>query len=122
MSFIVFTQSLGPAIVLSLCQLIFIESLKEQIPQYAPNADAGAIILAGATRFREVVQSSDIPLVLVAYANSIDHVFYLVAAMAALCGIPLWGMGWQDLRKKGEPTPVDNTRVLEDNKKLDAVK
>lgn len=38
--------------------------------------------------------------VLVAYANSIDHVFYFVAAVAGMGGIVLWGMGWQDLSAK----------------------
>lgn len=102
MAFIVFTQSLGPAIVLSLCQLIFIESLKSQIPQYAPSANVAEIIQAGATRFRAFVQDGDMNGVLTAYANSIDRVFYLVAAMAAACVIVLWGMGWKDLRKKDE--------------------
>ncbi|KAI2602756.1 major facilitator superfamily domain-containing protein [Hypoxylon sp. NC1633] len=102
MAFIVFTQSLGPAIVLSLCQLIFIESLKSQIPQHAPLADMAAIIQAGATRFRAVVRDGDLDGVLIAYANSIDRVFYLVSAMAATSIIVLWGMGWKDLRKKDE--------------------
>ncbi|KAI1370090.1 major facilitator superfamily domain-containing protein [Hypoxylon crocopeplum] len=102
MAFIVFTQSLGPAIVLSLCQLIFIESLKSQIPQHAPLADIAGIIQAGATRFRAVVGDGDLDGVLIAYANSIDRVFYLVSAMAAACIIVLWGMGWTDLRKKDE--------------------
>lgn len=116
MSFIVFMQSLGPAIVLSLCQLIFIESLKVQIPQHQPNVDAGLIIQAGATRFREIVGSTDLPDLLIAYANSIDRVFYLVAAMAASCGIFLWGMGWQDLRKK-EESAADATGSTSDHEK-----
>ena len=42
----------------------------------------------------------DLPGVLIAYANSIDRVFYLVAAVGAACALVLWGMGWHDLRKK----------------------
>ncbi|RYP66871.1 hypothetical protein DL769_005903 [Monosporascus sp. CRB-8-3] len=100
MAFIVFTQSMGPAIVLTLCQLIFYSSLQTQLPQQAPHADAAAIVRAGATGFRGIVSQDDLPGVYVAYANSIDRVFYLVAAMAAACGLVLWGMGWKDLRKK----------------------
>lgn len=102
MAFIVFTQSLGPAIVLVLCNLIFDESLKSQLPKHAPSVDAMAIMNAGATGFRKVVQPRDLAGVLVAYANSIDRVFYLVAAMASACGIALWGMGWQDIRNKNK--------------------
>ncbi|KAK4665413.1 hypothetical protein QC763_401570 [Podospora pseudopauciseta] len=100
MAFIVFTQSLGPAIVLTLCQLIFYSSLRVEIPREAPNADTEAVIAAGATGFRAIVPPDVLPGVLEAYANSINKVFYLVAAIAASCGLVLWGMGWKDLRKK----------------------
>jgi hypothetical protein len=110
MAFIIFAQSLGPAIVLILCNLIFDESLKSQLAKHAPSADAMAVIKSGATGFRHVVQSSDLPGVLLAYANSIDHVFYLVAAMAAACGIVLWGMGWKDIRKKNQSSTKSDGR------------
>ncbi len=102
MAFIIFAQSLGPAIVLALCNTIFDASLKTELQQRAPDADAEAIIKAGATGFRAVVQPSDLASVLDAYASSVDRVFYLVAAVAAACALVLWGMGWQDLRKKTE--------------------
>lgn len=105
MAFIIFAQSLGPAIVLVLCNVIFSSCLKSQLLEKAPHADAPAIIRAGATGFRAIVQPDDLPGVLAAYANSVDNVFYLVAAVAAGCGIVLWGMGWHDLRKK------DNSKV-----------
>lgn len=99
MAFIIFTQSLGPAIVLVLCNLIFDSELRSQLPRHAPHANATAIIDAGATGFRHFVAPNDLPSVLQAYANSLDKVFYLVTAMAACCGVVLWGMGWQNLRK-----------------------
>ncbi|KAK4172408.1 major facilitator superfamily domain-containing protein [Triangularia setosa] len=102
MAFMVFTQSLAPAVILTLCNVILVESLKIQIPEQAPGVDPDAIIRAGATGFRGVVASEDLPGVFVAYANSLDRVFYLVAGCAAVSFIFLWGMGWQDLRKKNE--------------------
>lgn len=99
-AFVMFSQALGPTVVLTLCNLIFESSLRGQITRYAPKANATAIIDAGATGFRSVVPPADLPGVLVAYSNSIDRVFYLVAALAAACGVVLWGMGWHDLRKK----------------------
>jgi hypothetical protein len=100
MAFLVFAQSMGPAIVLAACNVIFDASLRSQLLQQAPSVDAAAIIKAGATGFRAIVQPGELPGVLKAYANSLDRVFYLVAASAATCSIALWGMGWQDLRKK----------------------
>ncbi|KAI0143667.1 major facilitator superfamily domain-containing protein [Xylariaceae sp. FL1272] len=100
MAFIVFCQSLGPAIVLSVCQLIFIHGLQTELPRHAPNVDAASVIQAGATRFRALIDSQDLPKVLVGYATSIDQVFYLLAGLSAFSGFVLWGMGWQDIRKK----------------------
>jgi len=100
MSFLIFAQSLGPAITLAICNLIFDESLKSQLSDH--QVDATAIIDAGATGFRAIVAPNELHGVLVAYANSIDHVFYFVAAVAAMGAIVLWGMGWQDLRPKRE--------------------
>lgn len=99
-AFVMFSQALGPTVVLTLCNLIFESSLRGQITRHAPRANATAIIDAGATGFRSVVPPADLPGVLVAYSNSIDRVFYLVAALAAACGFVLWGMGWHDVREK----------------------
>jgi hypothetical protein len=100
MALIIFAQSLGPAIVLVLCNVIFLSSLTSQLQKNVPDADAAAIIRAGATGFRSILLPDELSGVLASYANSIDRVFYLVAAVAAACAIVLWGMGWTDLRKK----------------------
>lgn len=99
-AFVVFSQALGPTIAMTLYNIIFLESLRTQISYHSPNTSATDIIHAGATGFRSFVAPADLPAVLVAYANSIDRVFYLAAALATACGVFLWGMGWHDLRKK----------------------
>lgn len=98
MSFIVFAQSLGPTIALVLCNVIFLQSLLAEVSTHAPGVDPKPVVDAGATKFREVVSSSRLADVLVAYANSIDHVFYFVAATGAFCICIVWGMGWIELR------------------------
>lgn len=100
MAWMVFAQSLAPAIELSIANVIFSSSLKSQIAHHAPNANVTDIIHAGATGFRAVVDDADLPGVLVAYSNSINRVFYLIASIAALCGVFVWGMGWNDIRRK----------------------
>ncbi|KAI0111767.1 efflux pump [Daldinia grandis] len=101
MALVIFAQSLGPAIVLVVCNVIFNSSLKSQLQDKAPHTDAAAVVRAGATGFRAIVQRDDLPGVLAAYAVSIDRVFYFVAAVATACIVVLWGMGWHDLRTKG---------------------
>lgn len=108
MAVLVFVQNLIPAIILVLYNVIFDESLKSQIALQAPNANATAVIQAGASGFRAIVQPTHLQSVLVAYSNSIDRVFYLVAAVAAMCGLVLWGMGWKDVRKSDIAEEVGN--------------
>ena len=116
-AFIIFSQSLGPAIFLSICNVIFVESLKCQIVKQAPGVDAAAIIQAGATKFRSVISRDDLPAVLVAYANSLDRVFYFVAAAVAVCALPLWGLGWVDFRALNKTKAKDDP-ILDENKVL----
>lgn len=103
-AFIIFSQSLGPAILFVLCNVNFDSSLGLQLHKKLPQIDTIAITKAGATGFRAIVPVDDLPSVLAAYANSVDWVFYLVVAVASACALALWGMGWHDLRKKGENT------------------
>ena len=109
MALIIFAQSLGPAIVLVLCNVIFLSSLSSQLREKAPQVDSAAIIRAGATGFRKIIQADDLSGVLAAYANSVDRVFYLVTAVAAACALVLWGMGWIDLRKKHDDVQTEGT-------------
>lgn len=100
MAFLVFAQSLAPAIALTLYNVIFAATLKAQLALRSPNQNAQAIIDAGATGFHAIIEADELPSILVAYSDSIDRVFYLVAALAASCGVFVWGMGWHDVRKK----------------------
>ncbi|KAI1746389.1 major facilitator superfamily domain-containing protein [Xylaria scruposa] len=101
---LVFAQYIGPTIFLTLYNTIFSSSLTPQLHTHAPNANAQAIINAGATRFRNIVDPSDLPGVLIAYSNSIDRVYYLVAAVGAVAFVAAFGMGWKDIRKKDDKT------------------
>jgi hypothetical protein len=124
-AFVVFSQAFGPTIAMTLYNVIFLESLKDQIPKLAPNISPTAIVKAGATGFRAFVSPEDLPLVLKAYANSIDRTFYLAAAFATLCGVFLWGMGWHDLREKkeeGAEKDEDGTKSMGGGKDLDQSK
>ncbi|KAI0198064.1 major facilitator superfamily domain-containing protein [Astrocystis sublimbata] len=114
MSFIVFCQSIGPAVILALCQLVFIHGLQTQLPVHAPNVDTAAVIQAGATQFRAFVPSSELRNVLVGYATAIDQVFYLLAGLTAIGIIVLWGMGWVDIRKKEAPSEITLENKKED--------
>jgi hypothetical protein len=100
MSLIMFSQTFGGAIFLSFADTIFTNSLKSQLPQYAPSVNPEVVIAAGATAIRNVVAKNELAGVLVAYGKSVDRVFYLTAGAAVGCFCFAWGMGWKDIRKK----------------------
>ncbi|KAI0387382.1 MFS general substrate transporter [Hypomontagnella monticulosa] len=99
-AFMVFSQAIGPAIAVTLYNVIFLSSLPSQIAEFAPQANAQAVINAGASGFRSVVSPADLDGVLVAYSNSLSRIYYLAVAFAAICAIASLGMGWNDLRKQ----------------------
>lgn len=102
MALVMFSQSFAGALFLSFSDTIFTNSLKTLIPKYVPSANAQIVIDAGATGFRKVITGTDLAGVLIAYATSVDRVFYLTAGMAVGCFVFAWGMGWTDMRKKEE--------------------
>ncbi|KAF1974319.1 putative MFS multidrug transporter [Bimuria novae-zelandiae CBS 107.79] len=100
MALTIFSQSFGAAVFLSIAELIFSNSFRTLLAKDAPSVDAQKVVGAGATAFRKFVSGSDLDGVLVAYADSIDRVFYMAAAMAAGCFVFAFGMGWKSLKKK----------------------
>lgn len=100
MALLMFSQAFVGALFLTFSDTIFTNSLKQLIPKYAPAINPQTIVGAGATGFRSYVQESQLTGVLVAYAKTIDRVFYLAAGASAGCFAFAWAMGWRDIRKK----------------------
>ena len=95
----VFSQNFGGAVMVSLSQTIFSNSLHDEIPKYAPNVDTKAVIAAGSTRMRDIfTNEAQLRGVLKAYSVAIDRVFYLCAGISVVSWIFSWWMGWIDVR------------------------
>lgn len=95
-----FSGMLCGAIFLSVSALIFTNSLRTLLPLDAPQVNAEAVIVAGATGFRSFLDPAQLGNVLRAYSKSIDRVFYLVAAASAAAFFVSFGLGWKDIRPK----------------------
>jgi MFS family permease len=106
-SLLMFTGMMFGALFLSFSTTIFTQSLRQLIPQQDPGADAAAIIEAGATGFRKILDPSEIGGILVAYSKSFDRVFYMVAALAAVSFFFAFGLGWKDIREKKAPEAAE---------------
>lgn len=100
MALTIFSQSFGAAVFLSLAQTIFSSSFRTLISEYAPSVDAQSIINTGASGFRDIVFGKDLADVLIAYAKSVDRIFYMAAGMGAGCFIFAMAMGWKSLKQK----------------------
>jgi hypothetical protein len=107
MSLVQFIAALMTALWLSFGGTIFTNSLHALIPQYAPNVDAQLVIDTGAYDFRTLLHGADLTGVLLAYAKSVDRVFYLITAAAAMSTVLAWGMGWPDIRKRAPAKPTE---------------
>ncbi|KAF3394017.1 Efflux pump mlcE [Penicillium rolfsii] len=104
MSILMFIQTLSGAVFVTFADVIFSTGLRTLIPKYEPDVNAQVVIAAGATGIRDVVSEQQLPGILKAYAKSVDHVFYLVAAMGVVAFLFSFGMGWKDIRKKKPAT------------------
>lgn len=102
-SLIMFSGMLFGALLLSFSATIFTQSLRKLIPRQDPGADAQAIVAAGATGFRNILDPSELGGILIAYAKSIDRVFYLIAALSAVSFFLAFGLGFKDIREKKAP-------------------
>jgi hypothetical protein len=107
---VLFFQTFGGAIFLSVGELIFDHSLTSGLKTYAPTTDIPAVLDAGATAFRQVVSPEQVSGVIEAYAHAIDNVFYLGTATAAATFFFAWGLGWHKVTKKATKVP-DKTEV-----------
>lgn len=101
-----FSQTFASALFLSLSNTIFTNSLLTLIPEYAPSVNAQAIINAGAADFRSYISESQLVGVIVAYAESVDRVFYLTTGTACGCFFFSCFMGWKDIRSKNSVSKV----------------
>lgn len=108
MAMMSFSQTFGGSVYLAIDETILTNSLaKDTIPKYGPgDVDAAAVIAAGASAsglLRAVGgDRAKLAKVLVAYAKSVDYVFYLAAGSSGLILLVAWGMGMKDIRKKEE--------------------
>ncbi|KAF3017953.1 hypothetical protein E8E15_004372 [Penicillium rubens] len=104
---VMFSQTLGGAIFVSVGQNVFQNQLVHNLAQYAPTEDAAKIVSVGATMLRTVVSGDALQSVLVAYNAAIVQTFYVAVAMGALSLVGPIFVEWLSVKgKKVEVAPV----------------
>ena len=90
----IFFNSLGGAISISVAQNVFSNELISAIRRDAPGVDPLVVSGAGATNLRNVISSSDLPNVLIAYTYAITRAFILPIAVALVALILSFGVSF----------------------------
>jgi hypothetical protein len=113
---VVLAQNLGPAIFLSLAQVIFSSGLESELARHAPGVDVAEIVRAGAAGvgdlgFREDVLGN----VLEGYCEAIVRVMYLATAASAASLVVAMGMGWGSIKvEAADAEGRDRTRGMKE--------
>jgi hypothetical protein len=99
-SIIIFTQTLGGALFVSVGQNIFSNKLVEGLALYAPSIDPMSILQTGATSIRSTVEENLLPGVTLAYNDALTQAFLVAAAMGAVTLIGSAAIEWKSVKGK----------------------
>lgn len=104
---VMFSQTLGGAVFVSVAQNVFQNQLLHNIQMYAPGADAARLVSAGATMLRSVAHGPLLHQVLIAYNRAVTETFYVAVGMGALSLIGPIFIEWLSVKgKKMEVAPA----------------
>jgi MFS family permease len=96
---VVFTQSMGSAIFVSVAQTVFRNQLLRSVRHEAPDIDAQRVITAGAATVQQTIGPDDLPGVLSAYNEAITRTFYVGAALAAVAFLAALPIEWISMKR-----------------------
>ena len=116
-SLLMFAVSISTSVFIVVANTVFVGSLRSTVPVYAPGVDVEAIIVAGATGFRDVVSKNQLSSVIDAYSESLDKVFYISVACALVAFFLSFGLGWVDIRKNSKGPKVSGETAMEAGEK-----
>jgi hypothetical protein len=99
-SVIIFVQTLGGALFVSIGQSVFTNKLSEGLIKYAPSVDPKVILATGATAIQKTIDKSVLPGVTIAYNDALTQAFLVSAVMAALTIIGSAAVEWKSVKGK----------------------
>lgn len=108
---VVFAQTLGGAVFLSLDQIIFGSSLRHYLAIFAPEINPQVVIAAGARGLHKAVPEASLPGAILAYGKSFDRVMYLATGCSGGAILLAFGMGWINIKKKAEDEKIETSSV-----------
>jgi hypothetical protein len=96
---VVFTQTLGGAICVTIAQTVFQNKLIAEIAEFVPGLDPAIVLNTGATSIHTVIDKQDLPGVILAYNKAVTQVFLVSVVTAALSILGSAAMEWKTVKK-----------------------
>ena len=98
-SLVIFSQTLGGAIGITIGQSIFGNQLVKDILKFAPGIDPASVVNLGASHLQRDIPAQFLNGVRLAYNNAITTGFYVGVAFAAVATVAACGMEWKSVKK-----------------------
>ncbi|KAL0570431.1 MFS sugar transporter [Marasmius crinis-equi] len=106
---IMFAQTAGGALFLSVAQNVFTNKLVAEIIKNAPGVNPMTVLGAGATVVRSVVPQESLTSVIKAYNQALVNAFYVSVAMACLSVVGSGFIEWKNVKESGNGETVAHT-------------
>lgn len=119
-SIMMFSQTLGGAVFLSVGNNLFDSRLGEKL-RAIPGINIGSVVDAGATEIRHMVPANLLPQVLLAYNSSLRTAFYLSVALTCMTIFGSSAMPWKSIKQQPKkPAEQKHTVAEEEQEKQEA--
>lgn len=99
-SVIIFLQTLGGALFVSIGQNVFTNKLALDLAKYVPTLDPKIVLMTGATSIQKTIAKEYLPGVTLAYNNALTHAFLVAAVMAAVTIVGALAIEWKSVKGK----------------------
>ncbi|KAI9814735.1 MAG: MFS sugar transporter [Pycnora praestabilis] len=97
---IIFSQTLGGALFISVGQNVFTNKLLDGLKTAVPGLDPAIVLATGATSLKTAIDPKYLPGVLTAYNHALTQAYYVSVALASLNLIGALGMEWKSVKGK----------------------
>ncbi|KAJ7909119.1 major facilitator superfamily transporter [Mycena leptocephala] len=99
-SIIMFTQTIGGALFISIAQNVFTNKLVSGLTHHVPGVSPLLVLSAGATSLKKLVPAEELAAVLVVYNEALITCFYVAVAMASLSLFGALAVEWRSIKGK----------------------
>ena len=95
-----FCQTLGGALFISVGQNVFTNQLMKNLSSVVPELDAKVVLIVGATELKHVIDPKYLPGVLTAYNTTLTQTFYVSVACGAMSIAGAAFVEWKSMKGK----------------------